>query len=144
MQRQPALTLLRWIAVLPAAAAGAFFLKLAGGLIGQAVRQALGATSESNITFSLQLLVYAATAAAFVLTGTYTAPTERRVVASVLATVSVLLSLLTHIVSQQHPGSTNYLHLAAEACGAVVGVACVVYRENRTRTRGAAVIETDQ
>lgn len=134
MQRPQAISLLRWIAVLPAAVTAAFAVKLLGGLTGRSVRQGLGATSESNLTFALQLLVYAATAAAFVLAGAYTAPRSRRIVAVALAVVSVLLSLVTHIVGQQHPGTTNYVHLAAETIGASVAVACVSYSERTSAT----------
>jgi hypothetical protein len=133
MERSQLVSLLRWIAVLPAAGAGAFAAKLVGGLIGRAVRQGLGTTSELNITFALQLLIYAATAAVFVLAGTLTGPTYRRGVAITLAVVSVVLSLMTHIVSQQHPGVTNYLHLAAETIGAAIAMVYVLYTEKKAR-----------
>ena len=131
MERQRALTLLRWIAVLPAAIGGAFIVKLAGSLLGRAVRQGLG--SESHSAFALQLLFYVATSAAFVLAGAAIAPRHRPVIAIVLAVLWILLSLMTHIVSQPHPGTTNYLHLAAETSGAVFAVVCVAYREKNPR-----------
>lgn len=132
MERQQANSLLRWIAVLPAAIAGTVAAKYVGGMLGRVLRESLVATSESSITFAVQLLVYAAAAAVFVLAGTYTAPRHRRVVAIALAVVAVLLSLMTHIVSQQHPGTTNYLHLAAEAIGAAVAALYVSRSEQRT------------
>lgn len=131
MEHRRALTKLRWIAVLPAAIGGAFFVKLAGGLLGHAARQGLG--SDSHSAFALQLLFYVATSAAFVLAGAAIAPRHRPVIAIVLAALWVLLSLLTHVVSQPHPGTTNYLHLAAETSGAIFAVACVAYREQRSR-----------
>jgi hypothetical protein len=131
MERQRALTLLRWIAVLPVAVGGAILVKVVGGLIGRALRQGLGSDSHSG--FALQLLVYVATAAAFVLAGAAIAPRHRPVIAIILAALWVLLSLMTHVVSQPHPGTTNYLHLAAETSGAVFAVACVAYREKNLR-----------
>ena len=110
--------------VLPAAVVGGFVARFLGGMVGRvAVVGAAG--TESNVVFALQLLVYALAAAAFVLVGTFTAPRYRRITAVVLAIVATLLSLFTHVLSQNHPGSVNFSHLAAETVGACLAVVYV-------------------
>lgn len=124
---------LRWSCVLPAAVIGGFVIRYVCGLVARVVVSGLNPSSESNITLLAQLLVYAATAAAFVLAGAFTAPRGRRTTAVILAAVSALLSLLTHVLSQRQPGMVNYLHLAAEISGAALAAGYLLFRNKPER-----------
>lgn len=129
MQRVKPVELLRWICVLPAAVIGGFAAQYLGSIVGRFAIDSWGAVSESHIAFSIQLLVYAIAAGAFVLAGAFTAPRNRRIAALVLAIAGTLLSLLKHVLSQSNPGTVNYLHLAAETAGAALTAAYVFYLE---------------
>lgn len=133
MQREKTVELLRWICVVPAAVIGGFAARYLGSIVGRFAIYGWGPVSESNIGFSILLFVYAISSAAFVLAGAFTAPRNRRIAALVLAIAGTLLSLLTHVLSQPHPGMVNYLHLAAETAGAALSVPYVFYLE---KTRG--------
>jgi hypothetical protein len=123
MQRERRLELLRWICVLPAAVTCGIALRYFGGVVWRLAFQRPGAASESSIADAAQLLVYAVAAAVFVLLGAFIAPRSRSTTALVLAVAYTLLSLRIHVVSQDHPGRTNYLHLAAETAGVALGIA---------------------
>lgn len=123
---------LRWLSVLPAAVLGEFITRVVGALVGGMVG---GAAAGSQATFSVQLVVYALAVAAFVLAGAYTAPSRRLIVALGLAAAAALLSLVKHVLLQDHPGAVNFGHLAAEITGAALAVAIVFDRE-RARHSG--------
>ena len=125
MQREMPVELLRWICVLPAAVMGGIAARYLGSIVGRFA--IYGSGSESNFAFSIQLLAYAIAAAAFVLAGAFTAPRNRRTTALVLAIAATLLSLLSHVLSQRHPGTVNYLHVAAETAGAALAIAYLFY-----------------
>lgn len=122
---------LRWICVLPSAFLGAFVARYLGGIVGYALIHDSGMGSESSIALLAMLLVYGMGAAAFVLAGAFTAPRHRTTIGIVLAAVCAGLSLLTHVLSQSHPGRTNYLHLTAESGGAALAVACLFWLQRR-------------
>ena len=86
--------LLRWICVLPAAVIGVFAAQYLGSIVGRFTIYGWGAVSESIIALSIQLLVYAIAAAAFVMAGAFTAPLNRRTTALMLAIVGTLLPIL--------------------------------------------------
>ncbi len=117
--------MLRWICVLPAAVIGGIAAHYFGGIVWRFAFYGRGAASESSIAFSAQLLAYAVAAAVFVLLGALIAPRNRKLAALVLAVAYTLLSLFAHVISQDHPGRVNYLHLAAETTGAVSSLAYV-------------------
>jgi hypothetical protein len=129
MQREKPVELLRWICVGPTAVIGEIAARYLGSIVGRFAIYGWGAESQSNFAFSIQLLAYAIAAATFVLAGAFTAPRNRSITAVVLASVGTLLSLLTHVLSQRHVGTVNYLHLAAETTGAALTVAYVYYME---------------
>jgi hypothetical protein len=129
MRREKPVKLLRWICVLPGAVIGGIAARYLGSIVGRFANYGWVAESQSNFAFSIQLLAYAIAAAAFVLAGAFTAPRNRSITALVLAIAGTLLSLLTHVLSQRHPGTVNYLHLAAETAGAALTVAYVFYME---------------
>lgn len=110
---------LRWICVLPAAVLGTIFARTLAGTLWRL----LFFNSESVIASWTRLLVYAVAGAAFVLAGALVAPRNRGTTAVILALAFALLSLLTHVISQDHPGTTNFLHLAAETAGAALAIA---------------------
>ncbi len=130
MQRVKPIELLRWICVLPAAVIGGIAARYLGSIAGHLVIHGWGVESQSSIAFSIQLLAYAIAAATFALAGAFTSPRSRRITAVVLAIGETLLSLLTHVLSQRHPGTVNYLHFAAETAGAALAVAYGFYAEN--------------
>ncbi len=134
MQREKSVELLRWLCVLPAAVTGGIAARYLGSFAGHFAIHVWGAESQSTFGFSIQLLAYALAAAAFVLAGAFTAPRNRRMTAVILAIAGAILSLLTHVLSQRHPGTTNYLHLAAESAGAALAVA-YVFRVEKSRVR---------
>ena len=125
MQKQTRIDLLRWICVLPAAMFGEFAARQVSGLVWRFVIDGWAGGSESNLAFAAKLMVHAVAAAGFVLAGALTAPRSRGATALVLAIVSAFLSLVIHVLGQQHPGTVNYLHLAAEATGAALACACL-------------------
>jgi|GEM_PF-4147745 len=61
----------------------------------------------------------------FVVAGAWVAPRSPRTTASVLAVVTGVISLLTHLLMQQHVGWVNWMHFTAELMGAALGVLCV-------------------
>lgn len=122
---------LRWICVLPSAFLGAFVARYLGGIVGYALVHGSGLGSESSIALLAQILVYGIAAAVFVLAGALTAPRRRAIFGIVLAAVCAGLSLLTHVLSQSHPGRTNYLHLTAEAAGAALAVVFLFWLQRR-------------
>lgn len=125
---------LRWIGVLPAAFLGAFAARFVGGIAGYAAAHALGSESGSTVALLTLLLAYGIGTAAFVLAGALAAPRHRAVVAIALAAICVIVSLLTHVLSQGHPGRTNYLHLAAETVGAVLAAGYALCMQRRKRS----------
>jgi hypothetical protein len=134
----PPVDVLRWLSVLPAAVLGEFVTRVLGalvdGMVGRVATDGLSLSPGSQTKLSIQLVVYALAVAAFVLAGTYTAPSRRRIVAIALAGIASLLSLVKHVLMQDHPGTVNYLHLAAEIAGAALAVVLVLYA---TRPRAA-------
>ncbi len=134
MQRPKPVEVLRWIGVLPAAVLVDIAARYLGSLVARFAIAAWGAERESNLVFSIQLLAYAFAGSGFVLAAAFTAPRSRRFTAVVMAIAWTLLSLFTHVLTQSHPGPTNYWHLAAETAGAVVAIAYVWYVERKPGT----------
>ena len=127
--RENPVEVLRWIGVLPGAVAGAFAVRYFGNHVGRFIISGWGI--ESIVSFAVHLLMYAATATAFVLTGAWVAPHYRRHVAIFLAIWMALLSLLTHILSQPNPGRTNFLHFGVQVTGAVLAAAFIFFGGQR-------------
>jgi len=99
-------TLLRWLAVLPAAILAGWIAHFAFGLLSLAVASVL---SESAANYARLLLYYAPKDAAFVIVGARVAP-RPLATAVVLAVAAMAVSLLVHILGQSTVGVTNYLH----------------------------------
>ncbi len=136
MNREKAITWLRWACVLPAAVLGSFAAQFLAALAGRLVVFAWGSPAESHVVYYLLLvLFYAPKEAGFVVAGANTAPRARFVVATVLAVVGMLISLIVHIVRQSHPGVVNYTHVAVECTGSALGLAYVLYCARRVRVR---------
>lgn len=129
MDRVRPIELLRWICVLPAAGVGGAAVQSLGRNVNRFVLSGWGAQSGSSVPFSLQLCVYAFSAAAFVLAGGWMAPRCRVQTALVMAILGTVLSLLKHILLQAHPGVVNYLHLSAETLGGVVAAVWMFSRK---------------
>lgn len=111
-------TILRWLAVLPAAILARYVAHVVFGLASAAVAALVG----EDVSYYLRLLLYYAPKnAAFVLVGATVSPRPLPT-AIVLATGSIALSLLIHILGQQRVGLTNYLHFSAETVGALLGI----------------------
>jgi hypothetical protein len=77
----------------------------------------------------LSLPFYVAKEAGFVIAGAKVAPQGRVAAAIVLATMRLPLSLATHVLLQAHRGTPNYLHLALESTGALLGVVSIALSE---------------
>lgn len=123
-------TTLRWIAVLLAAILAAWVAHFVFGLLNAVVG---GVAGESVSDYLRLLWYYAAKDAAFVLAGAAVSPFPRPT-AVALAIVAIALSLLTHVMSQQRVGATNYLHFAAESVGALVAVLSICIAQRMLRT----------
>jgi len=74
MLSNKALESLRWIVVVPTAVLGGMAAQFATGRVGQFLRSSWGVESGSNLAFSVQLILFALTAGAFVLAGGFMAP----------------------------------------------------------------------
>jgi hypothetical protein len=120
-------TILRWLAVLPAAIVAGWVAHMVFGLVSAAVA---GLVGEAASYYLRLLLYYAPKNAAFVLAGAFTSPRPLPT-AIVLAVVSIGLSLVIHILGQQRVGPTNYWHFAAEAFGALLGIVFAYVVERR-------------
>jgi hypothetical protein len=111
-------TILRWIAVLPAAILASWVTYYVLGMASMVIAGLIG----DEASFYLRLvLVYAPKNAAFVLGGSAVSPRSVHT-AIVLAIVAVALSLVIHILGQQRVGAVNYLHFTLESIGALLGV----------------------
>lgn len=120
----------RWLAVLPVAILASMIVHqmsglLIRGLIGLGAYQP-GETSLA--AFVAMVLAHLPHELAFVAVGGALAPSHRRLTSIVLAVLAVTLSLLTHILVQQHVGATNWLHFSLEAAGAAGGVIGISWR----------------
>ena len=63
---------------------------------------------------------------AFVFAGALVAPRYKLVVAVCLATVSAILSLLIHVLTQPNPGIVNYMNSTGEFLGGLLAVAVIM------------------
>lgn len=120
-QRRPSRWL--WLAVLPAAIVASMIVHQMSGLL---IRGLIGVGAyqpgETSLgAFFAMVLGHLPHELAFVAVGAALAPSHRRLTAIVLAVLAVTLSLLTHILVQQHVGATNWLHFSLEAAGAALG-----------------------
>lgn len=125
MLSNKALESLRWIVVVPTAVLGGMAAQFATGRVGQFLRSSWGVESGSNLAFSVQLILFALTAGAFVLAGGFMAPHRQARTAFLLAIAGMGFSLLKHVLLQSHPGWVNYCHLAAEAFGSLAAAGWV-------------------
>lgn len=123
---------LRWAGVLPAAVLAGLVIELISGIAYSKVAPATGEVGETPfVRFLLRLLLYVPKEVGFVIAGARTAPRGRTATAIVLAALRLLVSLATHVLTQPHRGTTNFVHLAFESTGAVLGAAYVVTTEKR-------------
>jgi len=120
-------TLLRWLAVIPAAILAGWVAHFAFGMLSLVVARVL---SESISYYVRLLLYYAPKDAAFVIVGAKIAP-RPMATAVALAVAAIAVSLMVHILGQRTVGVTNYLHFTAESAGAVLGAA-LTYATTRT------------
>lgn len=132
--REQAIQWLQWGCVLPAAVLGGQAVQfLAERIVRLAI--SIGGTPAPSTVVSLPgMLLHLPGPAAFVFAGALTAPRGRRLMAFFLAAVGVVLSLTVHILTQPHPGATNYAHFALEALGSALGVALIHVWEKRRST----------
>lgn len=118
---QSTTTILRWLAVIPVAILAGCVVHFLLGTVCAIAAQFL----STSVTHYLRLLLcYAPKNAAFVFAGATLSPRPVPT-AIVLATAAIVISLLTHIISQRTVGLTNYLHFAAETVGALLGVVAI-------------------
>jgi hypothetical protein len=125
-------SLLRWLAVIPAAILAGWITHVAFGLVSMVVVKVL---PESISYYVRLLLCYAPQNACFVIVGAKIAP-RQLVTAVALAAAAIAMSLLVHILGQRTVGVTNCLHFTAETAGAVLG-ATLAYATKRTRWHAA-------
>jgi hypothetical protein len=125
---------LRWAGVLPAAilarVAIEYIPEIAFMMVAIPLHEAPDLT---YVALLLHLPFYVAKEAGFVIAGAKVAPQGRVATAIVLATMRLPLSLGTHVLLQTHRGTTNYLHLALESTGTLLGVVYIALSE---RARG--------
>lgn len=122
-------TILRWLAVFPAAILAGWLAHYVSGLASVAV----ASVTSASISYYLRLLIYYSLKNAFfVLAGSLVSPRPLPI-AIVLAVLSIALSLITHILTQQRVGTTNYVHFALETAGALMGVV-IIYCGARLRS----------
>ena len=118
------LTILRWLAVIPAAILAGWVAHLVLGTVTAVVSGVANRLFSESWRYVPLLLYYAPKHAAFVMAGAKVAPRPLPT-AVVLAAAAIILSLMTHILSQGRIGLMNYLHFTAESVGAVIGVAYI-------------------
>jgi hypothetical protein len=121
--RERPIVRLRWAGVLPAAVLSSLAIEFVANLGFRAITVALGRPAQSAlVSYLLLLLFYVPKESAFVIAGAKVAPGGRFWTAMALAAMRLLLSLATHVLTQSHRGAANYLHLALEWTGALLGV----------------------
>lgn len=126
------LQVLRWLAVLPAAAFASWLFRGVGHFLLSLLGIDLRGPGYPEFLFPLQQLLPGGLA--FVLVGAWVAPKrQRRVAAGSLMVLGVLISVLIHVAGQTRPGLTNYMHFTGESLGALLGVVLVYYVDLRSR-----------
>ncbi len=131
--KEKTVELLRWIGVAPAAViAGMAPGVIARLVIPPVLAEPLGSPPTPAPAFSRSILFWVIgilMGAAFVIAGAKTAPRYRGTTAIVLASLSILYSLMSHVVVHLGRGTPHYTDFAVAAIAAACAAAYIVYSE---------------
>ena len=110
---------LRWLAILPASLLASWLGRSVGGLF-------LFLRNPGYPEYLFPLMFLLPSGLAFTFVGAFVAPGYRLAIAICLTALCIIQSLCIHILMQEHPGLTNYMHTIGESLGAMLGVAVLV------------------